>query len=237
MLKCESCDLEFDNKVTLLRHVSHKKVCRLHYGEDRVQDMRTDGKLESKRKWWKSHANEAKEVYKLNKKDISKKRSQKYISRHQRFKTDEGIAFQEFHGFLYDFSKDKALENLKNSEFVSSKAHEIAKSWMESAEKELEDKCRIQTLESAFKNYFKDFSTSLFPLIQNKSFDLAFATLDESSNDKNNEDIQKLLERKYEAALSDESFKSAIDSELSFKLTSKIEFKIKKQVKAMKARD
>ena len=237
MLKCESCELEFDNKATLLRHVSHKKVCKLYYGEDRIQDMRIDGKLESKRKWWKSHANEAKEAYKLNKKDISKKRSQKYISRHQRFKTDQGIAFQEFHGFLYDYSKDKALEKLKNSEFVTNKGHEIAKTWMESATKELKDKCSLQTWDSAFKNYFKEFSTSLFPSIQNKSFDLAFAALDETTDDKNSEDIQKLLERKYDAALSAESFKSAIDSELSFKLTNKIELKIEKQIRAMKARD
>ena len=72
---------------------------------------------------------------------------------------------------------------------------------------------------------------------QNKSFDLAFAALDETTDDKNSEDIQKLLERKYDAALSAESFKSAIDSELSFKLTNKIELKIEKQIRAMKARD
>ena len=60
MLKCESCELEFDNRATLLRHVSHRTASKLYYGEDRLQDMRIDGKLESKRKWAKSHVNEAK---------------------------------------------------------------------------------------------------------------------------------------------------------------------------------
>ena len=76
MLKCESCDLEFDNHATLLRHVSHKKVCKLHYGEDRVQDMKIEGKLESKRKWWKSHANEAKKGIQIEQKgDLSERKA------------------------------------------------------------------------------------------------------------------------------------------------------------------
>ena len=127
MFKCESCNLDFDNKATLLRHISHKKVCKLHYGEERFQDMKIEGKLESKRKWWKNHANEAKEVYKSNSEEIRKKRRQKYINFKDRFESDEGIAFHSFHGFLYDCSKDVALENMKNSELVRKKVHEIAK--------------------------------------------------------------------------------------------------------------
>ena len=88
MLKCESCDLEFDNKATLFRHISHKKVCKLHYG-DRFQEMKIDRRLETKRNWWKSHADEAKKAYKLEKKEICDRKKQKYIKYDQRFKTDD----------------------------------------------------------------------------------------------------------------------------------------------------
>ena len=311
MLKCESCDLEFDNHATLLRHVSHKKVCKLHYGEDRVQDMKIEGKLESKRKWWKSHANEAKKAYKLNKKEICQKEKQKYVKYDQRFKTDEGVAFHEFYRLIYDAREESALDNLKKSEFVSYKVHKIAedkaidkvfeaepsvfcnqdkhpqfckyfakdtdkedfdeeeypaeiekameeafekllekqieiemKNWMDVAKKQLKDKCSRQCWESAFKMYFRDFSTTLFPSIQDKSIDLAFAKFDETTDDMNiteetwrDEEIQELLERKYEAVLRDESRKAAIDCEMSFKLSERIESKMEKQVRAMKRRE
>ena len=125
MLKCESCDLEFDNKATLLRHISHKKVCKLHYG-DRFQEMKIDRRLETKRNWWKSHADEAKKAYKLEKKKICDRKKQKYIKYDQRFKTDEGIAFHEFYRLIYDAREESALDNLKKSEFVSYKVHKIA---------------------------------------------------------------------------------------------------------------
>ena len=62
VFKCDSCHLEFNEKATLLRHVSHKKVCKSHYGESRLNDMRIEGKLTAKRKWWKDHADEAKKL-------------------------------------------------------------------------------------------------------------------------------------------------------------------------------
>ena len=307
MFKCESCNLEFDNKATLLRHISHKKVCKLHYGEERFQDMKIEGKLESKRKWWKNHANEAKEVYKSNSEEIRKKRRQKYINFKDRFESDEGIAFHSFHGFLYDCSKDVALENMKNSELVRKKVHEIAKhlaidkvfeaeptvfcnqdrnpqfckyfardadkddfdeedypvaiekameeafkklheeqfeiemkNWIEVFEKQLKDKCNLQCCESSFELYFKDFSTTLFPSIQNKSLDIAFAKFDEEElmmwTLHPEVHIEKLLKSKYEWALRDESMKTAIDSEMSFELRRRIDMKIEKQARAMKAR-
>ena len=106
--------------------------------------------------------------------------------------------------------------------------------------------------------YFRDFSTTLFPSIQDKSFDLAFATFDETSADAFNitdeeerrddkvanflkrqrdEKIEGLLQRKYEAILRDESRKAAIDSEMSFELTRRIDSKIEKQIRDMKTRD
>ena len=318
MLKCESCELEFDNRATLLRHVSHRTASKLYYGEDRLQDMRIDGKLESKRKWAKSHVNEAKKAYKLNKKEICDKERQKYVKQDQRFKTDEGIAFREFYWLLYEAREKSALDNFKKSEFVSKKVHKIAeekaidkvfeseltvfwnqdrlpqfckyfakdtedfdeedypgeiekamekafeklfekqieiemKNQMDLAKKQLKNKCSLQCWESAFKMYFRDFSTTLFPSIQDKSFDRAFATFDETSDDMDIPDettdeyeerqrdnkIEGLLKRKYEEALRDESMKSTIDcdNDMSFKLSERIESKIEKQIRAMKARD
>ena len=92
--------------------------------------------------------------------------------------------------------------------------------------------------------YFRDFSTTLFPSIQDKSIDLAFTKFDETTDDMNiteetwrDEEIQELLERKYEAVLRDESRKAAIDCEMSFKLSERIESKMEKQVRAMKRRE
>ena len=48
--------------------------------------------------------------------------------------------------------------------------------------------------------------------------------------------IEKLLKSKYEWALRDESMKTAIDSEMSFELRRRIDMKIEKQARAMKAR-
>ena len=257
MFKCEACNLEFDNKATLLRHISHKKVCKLHYG-DRFEDMKIDANLESKRKWWKNHADEAKKAYKLNQKEICDKEKQKYVKYDQRFKTDEGIAFREFYWLNYEAREKSALEDLKKSEFVSKKVREIAeqkaidevfwaefwniirlpqfckyfsaetedfdeedypgefekamekafekllekqieiemKNWMDLAKKQLKTKCSMQCWESAFKMYFKDFCSTLFPSIQDKSFDQAFANFDETDETSEYMDKLDIIDRK-----------------------------------------
>ena len=63
LFECDSCHLEFKQKSTFLRHVSHKKVCKSYYGESRLNDMTIEGKLSAKRKWWQRHADEAKKSY------------------------------------------------------------------------------------------------------------------------------------------------------------------------------
>ena len=55
---CEGCKDKFNEKSALLRHISHRKSCKTHYGEIRFKQMRTEGKLVAKRKWWQNHAKE-----------------------------------------------------------------------------------------------------------------------------------------------------------------------------------
>ena len=124
MFKCENCHLEFDNKSTLLRHVSHKRVCKSFYGKQRLEDLRINNKLESKKKWWKKNSAEAKDKYLLNKAKIKEKKKQKYIRSEQKWSTDEGKAFTKFYEFLYKARKHFALEELEESGFVYEKVRQ-----------------------------------------------------------------------------------------------------------------
>ena len=121
MFKCDNCHLEFDNKATLLRHVSHKKVCKSFYGKQRLEDLRTNNKLESKKKWWKKNSSEAKEKYQLNKAKIKERKKQKHIRSEQKSSTDEGKSFTKFYEFLYNERKHFALEELEESGFAYEK--------------------------------------------------------------------------------------------------------------------
>ena len=124
MFDCENCNLEFESKATLLRHVSHKKVCKSFYGKERLEDMRINNKLESKKKWWKKNSSEAKNKYQLNKAKIKECKKQKYIRSEQRWSTDEGKAFTKFYQYLYNERKEFALEKLEKSGFVYEKVRQ-----------------------------------------------------------------------------------------------------------------
>ena len=126
VFKCDSCHLEFNEKATLLRHVSHKKVCKHHYGESRLNDMRIEGRLAAKRKWWKDHADEAKKSYQSSKGEIRQRKKEKHINAEQRGCTDEGKAFKEFYEFIYNESKDRALEELEESRFAHDKVKDAS---------------------------------------------------------------------------------------------------------------
>ena len=128
IFECESCHLEFKQKATLLRHVSHKKVCKSHYGESRLNDMRIEGKLLAKRKWWKDHASlDAKESYQLNKTKVKERKKEKYVPEAKRRHTDEGKAFTKFYEFIYMESKERAIKDLQDSGFAYDKVEKDTK--------------------------------------------------------------------------------------------------------------
>ena len=127
LFECDSCHLEFKQKSTFLRHVSHKKVCKLYYGDSRLNDMRIEGKLSAKRKWWQRHADKAKKSYRANSLDRKERKRNKYVKEEQRRSTDEGWAFLSFYNFIYQESKDRLLEDLRESGFAHDKVEEKAR--------------------------------------------------------------------------------------------------------------
>ena len=300
--KCDSCHHEFNEKATLLRHASHKKKCKYHYGESRLNDMRIEGKLTAKRKWWKDHADEAKKLYQSNKVKIRERKREKHVNAKQKGCTVEGKAFQEFYDFIYNESKYTALKELEESRFAyglvkegsmekaidlvfthgcQSFKHffsinsgskdvfaedypvvdEIEKAmedsfnfnldgqikkdmedWIGSVNYRILDKCRDQGEISAFNTFFKEFCETLFPKIQEKSLDFAFENFDTDDTDDTSDIasekmLEKMLEKKYFESIMEETIKAAIESDMGHKLTVKLDSKIAKQIRYMKAQD
>ena len=124
--ECDNCHVEFSSKPTLLRHVSHKKACKLFYGEDRLEEMRIEGRLKSKRRWWKGHELEAKKKYQVNKDKIKERKKQRYVKAEQRSGTDAGRAFSHFYLFTYNFCKEEAMKTLAKSDFPYDKVYKKA---------------------------------------------------------------------------------------------------------------
>ena len=319
--KCDSCHHEFNEKATLLRHASHKKICKSHYGESRLNDMRIEGKLTAKRKWWKDHADEAKKLYQSNKVKIRERKREKHVNAKQKGCTVEGKAFQEFYDFIYNESKYTALKELEESRFAyglvkegsmekaidlvfthgcQSFKHffsinsgskdvfaedypvvdEIEKAmedsfnfnldgqikkdmedWIGSVNYRILDKCRDQGEISAFNTFFKEFCETLFPKIQEKSLDFAFENFDyietktkeeeeailaqwplarelpQKTVDTSDIGLENMLEKKYFESIKEETIKAAIKSNMGDKLLDKLDSKIAKQIRYMKAQD
>ena len=120
MLNCENCHLEFENPATLLRHVSHKKVCKSFYGEDRLIEMRIEGKLESKKKWWRENGKKVTQSYQIKKIRIREAKKDKYVCEKER-RSDPGKAFTKFYEFIYMKEKEHLIDKLKKSGFAYDK--------------------------------------------------------------------------------------------------------------------
>ena len=58
MFACEFCHEKYDQQSSLLRHITHKKVCHEFYGQTRVSQMKRQARLLSKRKWSRSQSPE-----------------------------------------------------------------------------------------------------------------------------------------------------------------------------------
>ena len=126
---CEGCKDEFRDKSALLRHVSHRKSCKEHYGAMRLMQMRYQGKLVAKRKWWKNHgpkktksdSTKTKKAAKCTSKEVMK---QKYVSQDERRNTEKGKAFTKFYFYVYFERKVAALKQLE--EFAYDKFYKDA---------------------------------------------------------------------------------------------------------------
>ena len=67
--ECESCLQDFEANGSLLRHISHREPCLIHYGE-RFEKIKYDARTNSKRKWKQSNSAQFKAEYEENKYDI-----------------------------------------------------------------------------------------------------------------------------------------------------------------------
>lgn len=119
---CESCDQEFKSDATLLRHVSHKKSCKDHYGELKLWEMRRSGKLLAGKKWKRANRPHDKIEYARNKctaKDANllddrNEPKYSYVKEEVRKCTDAGVAFLKYFKIIYQKKKQGTLENLKD---------------------------------------------------------------------------------------------------------------------------
>ena len=111
---CEGCKDEFKEKSSLLRHVSHRKSCKAHYGPMRLMQMRYQGKLVAKRKWWTNHGQEKTKSDSANTKKAAKEvRKQNYVSQYERRNSEKGKAFTKFYYYVYTERKAAALKELE----------------------------------------------------------------------------------------------------------------------------
>ena len=127
MPTCDNCEKTFVQKASLLRHISHSLYCKSHYGPERLEELRIDGKLEAKRKWWKGHSNDANIENKFN--DNKKAKLQKYFKKRyvpaEKRNTDEGKCFIEFYKIIFNTRKGQALEKLDKSGFAYDKVCDL----------------------------------------------------------------------------------------------------------------
>ena len=124
--KCESCEKVFTSEVSLLRHVSHKKICKDHYGSDWIEKKRNEGRLQAKRKWKETQAPKELIDYERNKCDMinyadakrrresAKGKHYSYVSEEVRQKTDGGKAFYKFFKLIYNLKREGSLKDLEN---------------------------------------------------------------------------------------------------------------------------
>ena len=111
---CEGCKDEFKEKSSLLRHVSHRKSCKAHYGPMRLMQMRYQGQLVAKRKWWTNHGQEKTKSDSANTKKAAKEvRKQNYVSQYERRNSEKGKAFTKFYYYVYTERKAAALKELE----------------------------------------------------------------------------------------------------------------------------
>ena len=117
---CECCGQEFEATSSLLRHVSHKESCKNFYGEDRILQMRWNGKRMAKNKWnqslrYKRKQENKSSVAKLNRSDENNNGPYyPYIPERVRQWTIEGVVFHKLFKKIYEDRKKEALEEFQD---------------------------------------------------------------------------------------------------------------------------
>ena len=116
---CEYRGQEFEATSSLLHHVSHKESCKNFYGEDRILQMRWNGKRMAKNKWnqslrYKRKQENKSSVAKLNRSDENNNGPYyPYIPERVRQWTIEGVVFHKVFKKIYEDRKKEALEEFQ----------------------------------------------------------------------------------------------------------------------------
>ena len=112
MAKCSFCSQRFESKSSLIRHISHKSVCKAHYGEEKFEDMRFQSRLQSKRDWKQKNSQKYKQQYKEKKEQIKSVAKKRYVSKYIR-ESDEGLLFSKLYSKVYDMIEEETLYGKK----------------------------------------------------------------------------------------------------------------------------
>lgn len=129
MFACEICSKEFQSNSGLLRHVSHQTICRNYYGENKLADMRTEARLESRRKWNKKQAVHESKRYEIERDKRKEKSRQRYVNSTVRKRSQEGEAFKDFLNHIFnecmtDIGKNRLFE--RSHEVMHDRVYEKA---------------------------------------------------------------------------------------------------------------
>ena len=107
MYPCKCCGVVFKEKSSLLRHISHKPLCKKYYGEEKFNDLRREARLASKRKWKQDHSEQEKEKYRNQKNKYKKYHQDRYVNAKKRKRSKEGETFQQL--FMAAYSKAQRI--------------------------------------------------------------------------------------------------------------------------------
>ena len=108
MFPCEHCEVVFKEKSSLLRHISHKPICKKYYGEEKFNDLKRKANLASKRKWKHEHSDQEKEKYRKQKEIKS---SKEYEAFEELFLAAYSKAKKNLWNKLYDDAFDNIFDD------------------------------------------------------------------------------------------------------------------------------
>ena len=113
--------------------------------------------------------------------------------------------------------------------------------WIDKVSWQISRKCRDQGENCAFNNFFEEFCSTIFPIIQEKSLNFAFSNIEKDCVELDicEEKLEKYLEDRYYESLDELSEKATFDanSDIGYKLTRKMDSRISKQIRYMKSLD
>ena len=120
MNSCNFCQIVFEEKSSLLRHISHKPKCKNFYGDETFNQLRREARLASKRRWKHEHADQENEKKRNQKEKYKKYEQDRYVNVKDRKKSKEGNTFEKVyqaaysnaHSILWDKLYDQAFEKV-----------------------------------------------------------------------------------------------------------------------------